>query len=148
MLPLVSQAKGGRALALTREAPNVRQPSHSWMRGMRVLIAEDSFLLADQLASYIRSVGGEVMGPFPDAAQAFAALDEDEPPTAALLDIRLADGTSYALAAALRARGVAVVFTTGYDVRVIEPPYDAYPICLKPAAREQVLDTLSEALGH
>lgn len=120
--------------------------SRGALAGARVLIVEDSFLLADELANYVRSAGGEVVGPFADAAGALTAV-EQELPTAALLDVRLGEGMSYDLAAGLQARGVAVVFATGYDVRMIEAPFDAYPICLKPTDREQVLSALLEAIG-
>ena len=62
---------------------------------------------------------------------AFAALEQGLP-GAAVLDVNIGDATSIDLAELLRARGVPVVFLTGYDLHSFGPKWSRHPSCQKP----------------
>ena len=78
-----------------------------------ILVVEDEWLLADQLATTIREAGHHVLGPAARAVDALALLQQTRP-DAAMLDVSLGGGTSFPVAAALASRGVPFLFLTGY----------------------------------
>ncbi|HEY8579257.1 MAG TPA: response regulator [Beijerinckiaceae bacterium] len=79
-----------------------------------VLVCEDEYLIAEEIAACVRDQGCEVLGPFARGADAAAALLEAEPDFA-LLDLQLADGPCSAVAEALHGRGVPIVVISGFD---------------------------------
>jgi DNA-binding response OmpR family regulator len=81
---------------------------------MRVLIVEDEPVIAWNIRDVLLDLGYSPVGPAGSIAEATqlvqtAAID------AAILDISLPDGDSFALAASLMKQGVAVLFATGRD---------------------------------
>lgn len=80
---------------------------------MRVLIIEDEALVAMEIEGMLALAGHEVIGHADDLASAIAAADAERPDLA-LVDIQLAQGASgLEVAAALRERGIPVMFATG-----------------------------------
>jgi len=82
--------------------------------GVSVLVVEDDYLLAKEVASTLREHGAVVLGPVPDVARGRALLTESRP-DCALLDINLKGQFVYELAEELISLGVPAIFTTGYD---------------------------------
>ncbi len=104
----------------------------SGLQGKRVLVLEDEFFLADDLALALRAAGAAVVGPFARLEAALAAVEAGPDPDLAVMDINLAGEPCYALADALAARGVPHVFVTGYDRNLIAPTYAHVPRFEKP----------------
>ena len=104
----------------------------SSLRGRRVLVVEDEYLIAEDLCEELRSCGAVVMGPATSVAHALALLNAEPPPDMAVLDIGLPDAKVYPVADALRARGIPFVFATGYDAWVIPAAYAEVPRAEKP----------------
>ena len=97
-----------------------------------VLVVEDEFIVAEDMAEALREAGARVLGP---VATVQAALDLIEGAGAldgALLDVNLQGEKSYPVAGLLRQRGVPFVFLTGYDRTSIDPAYADAPLCEKP----------------
>ena len=67
------------------------------LTGRRILIVEDRYLIAAELADQIRSMGAEVAGPVSSVAEAAAILAR-QPIDAALLDVNLDDEMVFPLA--------------------------------------------------
>lgn len=109
--------------------------------GQRILIVEDEYFVADDLAQQLEAAGAEILGPAPTLERAVELL-EAEQPDAAVLDINLRGERVYPLADDLKRRGVPFVFATGYDARVIPDAYAAVPRCEKPVSREAVVSAL------
>jgi DNA-binding response OmpR family regulator len=80
----------------------------------RVLVVEDSFLLAEVLASMLTELGYEVAGPAPTPAGALE-IAEGERVDAALLDVRLRGELVTPVADRLAAAGVPFAFITAYS---------------------------------
>lgn len=80
------------------------------LAGMTILVAEDDWLIADHIALALRDAGAQVRGPF--ASVAHLATTDVREIDAAILDVRLSDGDSYAFARALQTAGVATIFVT------------------------------------
>lgn len=80
---------------------------------MRVLIIEDEALVAMEIETMLVIAGHAAVGQADDLESALAAL-EAQTPDLALVDMQLARGCSgLDVAAALKARGVPVMFATG-----------------------------------
>lgn len=108
--------------------------SRQALRGRRVLVVEDEYFLADELARGLAEAEAEVLGPIPTVDGALDLLKGPSPPNAAILDVNLGGEDVYPVADALLALGVPFLFTTGYDqatilgrfasVRLLEKPMD------------------------
>lgn len=103
----------------------------SKLAGRRLLVVEDDYIIAVDVAGTLETLGADVLGP---AATVKDALDliESGRVDGASLDINLGEESVYPVADALRARGVPFVFTSGYDPKVIPLPYADVPRCSKP----------------
>lgn len=100
--------------------------------GRRVFLAEDHFSIALAMTGLVEQLGGSVVareGDAASAAETARTVDAD----IALLDINLGDGPCYQAAQAFLRRGIAVIFTTGYDIPPDMPPsLDDVPRLVKP----------------
>lgn len=112
----------------------------------RILVVEDEYLIASDLASWLEDQGAEVLGPVPSVEEALALLDTDPLPDAAVLDINLGNEQVFPVADALQAADVPFVFMSGYDAKLIPGPYGDVPRCAKPLDRANLLRALAEAL--
>jgi CheY-like chemotaxis protein len=111
--------------------------------GRRLLIVEDEYLIAWDLASWLESKGAEVIGPVPSVVDALAVLKVEPLPDAAVLDINLGDEQVFPVADALRAAHVPFVFLSGYDGKIIPEHLATAPCCIKPLNRPRLLDALA-----
>lgn len=102
------------------------------MAGKTVLIVEDEFLVADDMARYFESSGATVLGPVPTLAAAWSIVAREGPLDGAILDINLFGEQVFPLIDALRQRGVCCVLSTGYDHAIVPPAYRTLPFCQKP----------------
>ncbi len=106
---------------------------------LHVLIAEDEAAIGLALEDLFTDHGYLVEGPFQRCAKAMAWL-EDHTPDLALLDLRLADGSSLEIARLLRRRNVPVLFLSGEISRVSLPAdLQDTPWLDKPAASADLL---------
>ena len=115
--------------------------------GLRVLVAEDNVILSMHLASLLEDAGAEVVGPFPFAAEALAAL-ETETLDAAMLDFELGEGSSAPIAARLTEQGVPFAFFTSHEAADLRPWSDTAPVLSKPADQAGVLAVMREVLDR
>jgi len=83
------------------------------LQGTRVLVAEDDAILAFDLGIMLQKAGANILGPALTLAHTLS-LAETAPMSAAVLDISLRDEEVFPAALALKARGVGIVFYTGY----------------------------------
>jgi CheY-like chemotaxis protein len=103
-----------------------------------VLIVEDDFFIAEDLADAFRAQGAVILGPVSGIDAALALVEAAPGPDAAVLDLNLGAVMSYPIADALMQRRVPFVFTTGYDASAILPHYRSVPRCEKPVDLAQV----------
>lgn len=114
------------------------------LAGLRILVVEDDYLVAQVLVDFLEDAGAEVVGPIGWTEEAVAFLTEDgQRLDRAVLDINLHGTKSYPVADALIARSVRFVFTTGYGVGVIDGKYAQYPRCEKPFSQGAVIAALA-----
>jgi DNA-binding response OmpR family regulator len=111
------------------------------LAGRRVLVIEDEYFLADDIARMLAALGARVVGPYGDLDEATGVIDGNIVIDAAIMDINLRNEMVFPLARLLRSRKVPLVFTTGYDRSSIEPEFQdvrlwGKPLDLKAMARE------------
>jgi len=83
------------------------------LQGVRVLIVEDDYLVANSLRSNIESLGCEVVAMAPSVDSARDALSE-KLLDGAILDVNIIGGSSEPIARELIGRSVPFFFITGY----------------------------------
>jgi DNA-binding LytR/AlgR family response regulator len=109
------------------------------LNGLKVLIVEDQFLVAEDIRRSVVALGGDVVGPFPDLARARAAIDAVVIDFA-VLDIDLRDQEVFPLADELSERSVPFVFATGYDSWVLPAKHRDRPRVEKPVTVQSLRD--------
>ena len=99
----------------------------------RLLLVEDEYLVAADLAWALKQAGAEIVGPAGSVADALELVrDESDRLDGAVLDINLGDERVFPVADALTERGVPFILATGYDASVIPPAYASTPRHEKP----------------
>ena len=116
------------------------------LAGRRVLVIEDEYFLADDIAQALTRLGARVIGPYSNLAEATGAVDRDIAIDAAIMDVNLRDEMVFPLARRLRAREVPLVFTTGYDRSSIAPEFHDVQLWGKPLDIKAMTRGLSSLL--
>jgi CheY-like chemotaxis protein len=91
------------------------------LAGLRVLVLEDVFLIAEAIAEELASYGCDVVGPAPRVASALTLLAAQRL-DGALLDMNVNGEMCFPVIAALQAKHIPVILLTGYDSRDVLPP--------------------------
>jgi CheY-like chemotaxis protein len=118
------------------------------LRGCRILVVEDEYYIADDVAKLIESLGADVIGPTADLNEAHALLEREPHIDLAVLDIDLRGDLVYSVAALLQRRNVPIIFATGYDESILPPDYLAVPRLEKPFDSAVLEDLLLRMLGR
>ena len=106
--------------------------------GSTLLVVEDEFYLAMDVAEGIERAGGSVMGPCSDVETSIAELRR-ETPHCALVDINLGQGPSFEVAHELKRRHVPFLFLTGYDAPAVPPEHAGVERIEKPADTNRIV---------
>jgi len=116
------------------------------LAGLRVLIVEDDYFVANECASLLREQGADVLGPVPDAARGREIIS-DETPDCVLLDVNLKGDFAFELAGELLDLHIPIIFTTGYDRSVLPAGLRNAP-CLQKPIESHVLVRLIQGEIH
>jgi len=112
----------------------------------RILVVEDEYLLAEDLAETLAGLGVCVLGPVGALDEALELLDTllttDGGLDGAVLDVNLRGQMVFPLADALAARRVPYVFATGYGPEVLPERYRSAPLLQKPIQPRLLLSLL------
>lgn len=100
--------------------------------GLRILVVEDEYLVADHIAMILEDFGCEVVGPVPTVDEALTRIGA-ETLDGALLDTNLDGVSSTPVADALAARSIPFVVVTGYgDLKLSSDVLEDAPRVSKP----------------
>lgn len=86
----------------------------SLLREKFVLVMEDEYFIADDIARALTEAGANVVGPFGHVQQGVARLNAEPRIDLAILDINLNGEKVFDLAAALQENNIPFLFATGY----------------------------------
>ena len=104
------------------------------LSGLRVLVVEDMFLIADEIARQLEAWGCRVVGPDGHIEDALDRIDGTEL-DGALLDVNLHGEPGFAIAARLTERHVPFIFLTGFDLpAAFSSEFQSSPKLTKPVA--------------
>ena len=111
------------------------------LRGRTILLVEDEYLIAMDMADQLRHAGATILGPVASAGEAIDLIAEHvHDLDAAVLDLNLGNGrTAYPIADRLAEIGVPYVFATG-DVKVLRAPTG--PVLEKPVVEAEMLNAV------
>lgn len=116
------------------------------LAGRRVLVVEDEFFLADDLAQGLRERGADVIGPVPGLRRA-VAIAASAPIDFAVIDLNLKGESGLPVADALADRHIPFIFTTGYDASMIPDRHRTVGRWEKPFDIQQLLAALAKPPG-
>lgn len=110
----------------------------------QILVVEDEFLIAIHVADIMADLGFGVIGPVGDISQALALVAE-KVLDGAILDVNLSGQLVFPVAAALSARGVPFILTSGYDATGLPVEWQDRPTLRKPVV-ERDLSRLAQSV--
>ena len=100
---------------------------------MQVLLLEDNYIIALDLAGLVSEAGAEPLGPVASVEDALRVI-EGGGVEAAILDVNLGEEDAFAVAERLERQGIPFAFATGYSPQDVLPPERAaaVPVLSKP----------------
>ena len=117
------------------------------LEGRTILVVEDESLVAMLLETMLEDLSCQPVGPIGDVEEALAAIEAEDTLDAALLDVNVAGREVFPVAAALKAKGVPFVFSTGYGEGGLPDEWKGHPTIQKPFTEAAVRQALFKACG-
>lgn len=114
------------------------------MTPLHVLVAEDDYMIADDIAAALEQAGATVVGPMPDLKRAFCRLAVANGLELAILDIRLGRDLVFPLADALMNEDVPFIFFSGYDELIIPDRFSKAIRVSKSRGISELMDVVRE----
>jgi CheY-like chemotaxis protein len=127
--------------------PFARVSKAADLRGRRILVVEDSPVVAPYTVDVLEEIGCIVVGPAPNMAAARELIDT-ESFDAALMDINIRGDRVFALCETLAAKGIPFVLTSGYAGWQIPEKWQDEPRLQKPYTLDDVEAVLSGVLNN
>src|SRR5215208_1193813 len=115
------------------------------LEARRILIVEDSSVVAPFTADVLGELGYAVVGPAPNMAAARDLVDGEEF-DAAVMDIHIRGERVFPLCESLSAKGVPFVLTSGYADWQMPDKWQDVPRLQKPHTIDQMQDALGALL--
>lgn len=137
-MPFIQDNGTGRGASMTRS-------THAVLAQRRILVVEDEYFTAHDIAHALGRLGAEVVGPAPSCEDALALVTAEHL-DAAVLDINVRGQTVLPVAEILAARGVPFVFATGYDRGAVPVAFRSVPHWEKPFNPDHLARALPEVL--
>lgn len=118
------------------------------LRHCRILVAEDEYMLMDELCRGLAAAGARVIGPAASVDDVLLLLSSGADLDGAILDINLGGQAIFPAADILQDRGVPFVFAAGYDAGSIPVRFAAIVRCEKPVRIEAITRALGRVMLH
>jgi len=117
------------------------------LQGCRILIVEDEFLLAEDIAHVLDDAGATVLGPVPSVLDALELIAAEKRIDFAVLDVNLHGEMVFPVADALAERSVPFAFATGYDEWSLPERFFMVPRLEKPFRPERLSHKLEPLIS-
>jgi CheY-like chemotaxis protein len=112
------------------------------MAATRILVVEDEFLIALDIAAVLEQAGLAVIGPVGNVPEALARIEKEDV-QGALLDAHLAGEPVGRIADALAARAIPFAFVTGYGPEQLPAAHRRMPLVRKPFTDKDLLAAIA-----
>ena len=112
--------------------------------GQRVLLVEDDYLIAMDLAHELQSRGAQVIGPVASVNEALQLIGSTDRIDSAVLDTNLKGEMVFPIVDVLMEQDVPFLFLTGYDQVSLPAHYVDVAHYTKPVSPAEVMDTLAQ----
>jgi len=116
------------------------------LEGARVLVVEDEYFIAADIARALDAAGGRAVGPAGSIEQARRLLKEQQV-DAAILDLNLHGEMAYPLVSELAQRGLPCVIMSGYSPESLPESVRHVPSLEKPVDYNRVVNSLAAQLN-
>jgi DNA-binding response OmpR family regulator len=123
-----------------------REARPNGLSGTRILIVEDEYYLADDLARVLREQGAEVIGPIGTLDEAQAAVGT-RAFDCAILDMNLHGDMAFPIADRLEAERIPFLIATGYNSASLPERFASAPRVEKPFDPAKILAALPGLLA-
>jgi CheY-like chemotaxis protein len=115
--------------------------------GRRILVVEDEMMIAMLVEDMLAELGCSVVGPAHALEAALNLARTEQGIDAALLDVNLGGQPVFAVADALREKGVPAIFSTGYGDAGLRDIDRGSQVLQKPFRAGDLAKALNAALG-
>ena len=115
--------------------------------GRRILVVEDEMMIAMLVEDMLAELGCSVVGPAHALEAALNLARTEQGIDAALLDVNLGGQPVFAVADALREKGVPAIFSTGYGDAGLRDVDRGSQVLQKPFRAGDLAKALNAALG-
>lgn len=112
------------------------------LKGCRILVVEDEYMLADELQMELSDLGATVLGPAATVEDAMSLITSELQIDGAILDVNLRGEWAFPAADALSRRQVPFLFATGYDQSVMPSRFADIVFCEKPVSVARIAAAL------
>src|SRR3954471_21180460 len=113
------------------------------LRDLRLLVAEDEYLVADEIATVLHRHGATVVGPISTVNDA-RRLARSTVLDGAVLDVNLRGAMIWEVADILMSRRIRLMFISGYDPTCCPERYARVPWLSKPFLASEVVGAFSD----
>ncbi len=113
---------------------------------LRILIVEDEYYLADDLARALKAEGAEVVGPVGSLAEAADMVDRERF-DCAILDMNLRGDMAFPIADRLDQAGIPFLIATGYNSASLPERFNGVRRVEKPFNPEEVTAAIPSLFG-
>ncbi len=116
------------------------------LAGLRILVVEDWFPVAQQIQARLEELECIVVGPVPRLRKALSMARSEEL-DGAILDVDLNGERVYPVAAELQRRGIPFIFATGYQSPHVPAELRDAPRLEKPYTFDALINIMREVFG-
>jgi CheY-like chemotaxis protein len=116
------------------------------LRGRRILVVEDEYMVAEEIADMLSNASAETIGPVAFVSDAEILVATEDRIDGALLDVNLHGDSIWPVVDTLLARGIPVLLVTGYDASAIPQAYVQLPRREKPTGARDLTRALAQLL--
>lgn len=124
----------------------MRDASKTCLNGRTVLVVEDAYYLANDLASALEAAGARVVGPVATVQEAEAKMAEGGL-DGAVIDMNLRGSSGAPIAARLARSGTPFLLTTGYGSGSLPEGCENLPVLQKPFDTARAVERLSDLIA-
>jgi DNA-binding response OmpR family regulator len=121
--------------------------TRSMLKGRHILVVEDEYMIAEEIALALSEAGAEAVGPVAHVDDALRLVASEPDIDCALLDVNLHDEAIWPVVDALLARDVPLVLASGYEASEIPAANAHLPRRQKPITGRELTFALAQALS-